>query len=108
MLKQTEVANVEDVLNRKSQMQQLMTQVQSQEAQIKDLQGDLQTARRELVHARQRVEVEKFKTDLKQSSNRASMASKLYQARTEDELKKIKNVVAEQDATNDLTIPLEE
>ena len=108
VLKQTEVANVEDVLNRKSQMQQLMTQVQSQEAQIKDLQGDLQTARRELVHARQRVEVEKFKTDLKQSSNRASMASKLYQARTEDELKKIKNVVAEQDATNDLTIPLEE
>jgi uncharacterized protein YukE len=108
VLKQTEVANIEDVLNRSSKMQQLMNQVESQETQIKDLKGDLQTARRELVHARQRVEVEKYKTNLEQSSNRADMASKLYAARTEDELKKIKNVVAEQDATNDLTIPLEE
>ena len=85
-----------------------MNQVQSQESTIKDLQGDLQTARRELVHARQRVEVEKFKTDLEQSANRADMASKLYSARSDDELKKIKNVVAEQEATNDEIIPLEE
>ena len=60
VLKQTEVANVEDVLNRASKMSQLMNQVEGQREQIKDLQGDLQTARRELVHARQRVEVEKF------------------------------------------------
>ena len=108
VLKQTEVANIEDVLNRSSKMQQLMNQVESQETQIKDLKGDLQTARRELVHARQRVEVEKYKTNLEQSSNRADMASKLYAARTEDELKKVKTVVAEQDATNDQIIPLEE
>ena len=36
------------------------------------------------------------------------MASKLYAARSDDELKKIKNVVAEQEATNDEIIPLEE
>ena len=108
VLKQTEVANVEDVLNRSSKMSQLTRQVEGQSKQIKDLQGDLQTARRELVHARQRVEVEKFKTELEQSSNRADMASKLYAARTDDELKKVKNVVAEQEATNDEIIPLEE
>jgi hypothetical protein len=108
VLKQTEIANVEDVMNRSSKMSKLMNQVQSQESTIKDLQGDLQTARRELVHARQRVEVEKFKTDLEQSANRADMASKLYSARSDDELKKIKNVVAEQEATNDEIIPLEE
>jgi flagellar biosynthesis chaperone FliJ len=108
VLKQTEVANVEDVLNRSSKMSQLTSQVEGQSKQIKDLQGDLQTARRELVHARQRVEVEKFKTELEQSSNRADMASKLYAARTDDELKKVKNVVAEQEATNDEIIPLEE
>ena len=85
-----------------------MSQVQGQDKQIKDLQGDLQTARRELVHARQRVEVEKYKANLNQSSNRADMASKLYAARTEDELKKVKSVVAEQDATNDQITPLEE
>ena len=108
VLKQTDVANVEDVLNRNSKMQKLMSQVQGQDKQIKDLQGDLQTARRELVHARQRVEVEKYKANLNQSSNRADMASKLYAARTEDELKKVKSVVAEQDATNDQITPLEE
>ena len=108
VLKQTDVANVEDVLNRNSKMKKLMSQVQGQDKQIKDLQGDLQTARRELVHARQRVEVEKYKANLNQSSNRADMASKLYAARTEDELKKVKSVVAEQDATNDQITPLEE
>jgi hypothetical protein len=108
VLKQTEVANVEDVLNRSSKLSQLMNQVEGQQEQIKDLQGDLQTARRELIHARQRVEVEKFKADLEQSSNRADMATKLYAARTEDELKKVKNVVAGQEATNDEIIPLEE
>ena len=108
MLKQTEVANVEDVLNRSSKMSQLMNQVEGQQEQIKDLQGDLQTARRELVHARQRVEVEKYKADLEKSSGRADMASKLYAARTEDELKKVKNVVAGQNATNDEIIPLED
>ena len=108
VLKQTDVANVEDVMNRSSQIAQLSRQVEGQSKQIKDLQGDLQTARRELVHARQRVEVEKFKADLEQSSNRADMASKLYAARTDDELKKVKNVVAEQEATNDEIVPLEE
>ena len=108
VLKQTDVANVEDVMNRSSQIAQLTRQVQGQSEHIKDLQGDLQTARRELVHARQRVEVEKFKADLEQSSNRADMASKLYAARTDDELKKVKNVVAEQEATNDEIVPLEE
>ena len=108
VLKQTEVADMEGVINRSSKMKQLMSQVSSQEKQIKDLSGDLQTAQRELVHARQRVEVEKFKSDLKESSNRADMATQLYKSRTEDELKKVKGVVAEQEATNNEIIPLEE
>tara|TARA_R100000988_G_C3837206_1_gene88916 strand:- start:136 stop:501 length:366 start_codon:yes stop_codon:yes gene_type:complete len=108
VLKQTDVANVEDVLNRKGQIQQLMNQVNSQRKKIKDLQGDLQTAQRESIHARQRVEVEKFKTQLESSANRADMATKLYDARSKDELKKIKSVVAEEEPTNDRIIPLEE
>jgi hypothetical protein len=89
-------------------MKQLTSQVSSQQKQIKDLSGDLQTAQRELVHARQRVEVEKFKSDLKESSNRADMATQLYKSRTEDELKKVKGVVAEREASNNQIIPLEE
>jgi len=106
VLKQTDVANVEDVVNRNSKLAQLQRQVQSQQGQIKDLRGDLQTANRELVHARQRVEVEKFKTDLHASSTRAELATKLHSSRMDDELKKVKNVVAED--TNNGIIPLEE
>jgi len=106
VLKQTDVANVEDVVNRNSKLAQLQRQVQSQQGQIKDLQGDLQTANRELIHARQRVEVEKFKTDLHASSTRAELATKLHSSRMDDELKKVKNVVAED--TNNGIIPLEE
>ena len=108
VLKQTEVADMEGVINRSSKMKQLTSQVNSQQKQIKDLSGDLQTAQRELVHARQRVEVEKFKSDLKESSNRADMATQLYKSRTEDELKKVKGVVAEREASNNQIIPLEE
>jgi len=108
VLKQTEVADMEGVINRSSKMKQLTSQVNSQQKQIKDLSGDLQTAQRELVHARQRVEVEKFKSDLKESSNRADMATQLYKSRTEDELKKVKGVVAEREASNNEIIPLEE
>jgi hypothetical protein len=108
VLKQTDVANVEDVINRKGQIQQMMNQIDSQSKQIKDLQGDLQTAQREVIHARQRVEVEKFKTQLESSANKVDMATKLYDARTEDELKKMKNVVAEETPTNDMIVPLEE
>ena len=108
VLKQTDVANVEDVLNRKGQMQQMMKRLQQQDKQIKDLRGDLQTAQRETIHARQRVEVEKFKTRLSSTANRADLATQLYKSRSEDELKKIKNVVAEEEPTNDTIIPLED
>ena len=41
-----------------------MQQVQAMEEQIKNLEGDLQTAQRESVSDRKRVEVEKFKSRL--------------------------------------------
>ena len=44
--------------------QQLVQQIQGLEGQVKNLQGDLQTARRESVSDRKRVEVEKTKTRL--------------------------------------------
>tara|TARA_R110000744_G_scaffold20428_3_gene53568 strand:+ start:63 stop:2261 length:2199 start_codon:yes stop_codon:yes gene_type:complete len=108
VLKQTDVANVEDILNRKGQVQQMMKRLQQQDKKIKDLRGDLQTAQREVIHARQRVEVEKFKTQLGSTANRADLATQLYKSRSEDELRKIKNVVAEETPTNDTIVPLEE
>jgi len=69
---------------------QLQQQVQAQEEQIKELQGDLQTAQRESVSDRKRVEIEKFKTKLTDSANKTQKASQLYEARLNDELGKVK------------------
>jgi|TARA_Y100000031_G_scaffold107820_1_gene118679 hypothetical protein len=62
--KNPEIFDKEGILRRTEERQQLMQQVQAMQEQIKNLEGDLQTAQRESVHDRKRVEVEKFKSRL--------------------------------------------
>ncbi len=90
VLEQTEVADTEGVLKRAGMLQQMQQQLQAQEEEIKRLQGDLQTAQRESASDRKRVEIEKFKTKLNDSSNRTQKATQLYEARLNDELGKVK------------------
>lgn len=63
-LKKSDIFDKEGVTERMGQIQQLQQQLAGAQQQIKDLSGDLQTARRESVSARQRTEVEKFKSTL--------------------------------------------
>ncbi len=63
-LKKTEIFDKDGILQRMDEVAQLQQIVQQQEQTIKDLSGDLQTARRETVSSKQRVEVEKFKSSL--------------------------------------------
>jgi exonuclease VII large subunit len=49
-----------------AQMQQYITQLENQ---VKKLNGDLQTSEREMVSARKRSEVEKFKSELSEISH---------------------------------------
>jgi hypothetical protein len=65
-LKKTEIFDKEGVLQRTDQVAQLQQQLQSAQEQIKKLDGDLQTAHRESISSRKRVEVEKFKGKLKE------------------------------------------
>jgi hypothetical protein len=65
-LKKTEIFDKEGVLQRTDQVQQLHSQLQQAQEQIKKLNGDLQTAERESVQSRKRTEVEKFKGKLKE------------------------------------------
>jgi hypothetical protein len=95
VLKQTDVADTEGVLNRFDERTKMKGQIQQLGKQVKDLEGDLQTARREVVHAREKSELEKFKGNLKKSSDRADMTTQLYKSRTGDELKKLQKAVAE-------------
>ena len=73
LLKKTEVVDVEGVLERASIINQLQGQLEQAQQQIKELSGDLQTADRESVHAKKRLEVEKFKTQLDKASNKIDM-----------------------------------
>ena len=66
-LKKTEIFDKQGVLQRIDTIEQLQQQLQGAEQQIKKLSGDLQTSQRENVHNRQKVEVEKYKSRLKES-----------------------------------------
>jgi len=94
VLKQTEVADVEGVLNRASQVAQMQNRIAELEDALKKVRGDLQTAERESMHDRKRLEVEKVKTKLSQTANRAEAAQSLFSARVNDELSKVKQMVA--------------
>lgn len=89
LLKQTDVADIEGVLNRSSQIAQLKQALAQAEETIKDLQGDLQTARRESVNDMKKVAVEKFKSDLKEQEVRAEKETELYKQRLGDKLQNI-------------------
>jgi hypothetical protein len=97
VLKQTEVADTEGVLQRTSIINQLQSQVEQLTEQNKKLEGDLQTATRESLSDRKRVEVEKFKTKLNASANRTEKAGELFEARLQDELGKVKEENREQE-----------
>jgi hypothetical protein len=90
VLKKTEVVDYEGVLERMDQMRQMMQQIEEMQNYIKDLEGQLQTTTRESIHDKKRVEVEKFKTKLHQLGTRAEGATRLFDARLNDELKKEK------------------
>lgn len=87
VLKQTEVVDTEGVLERYSEMQRLQSELAQAQEQIKMLSGDLQTAQRETTHARQKAEIEKFKSQLKATASRAEAAGMLHKERMGDELR---------------------
>tara|TARA_Y100001970_G_scaffold22679_1_gene26302 strand:+ start:2143 stop:4398 length:2256 start_codon:yes stop_codon:yes gene_type:complete len=90
VLKQTNVADVEGVLNRASRESKLQSQIGGLQEQIKKLKGDLQTAQRESTHDKKRVEVKEFEVKLAKAEAKAEMAAQLFKARTNDELSKLK------------------
>ena len=103
VLKKTEVFDMEGVLQRIDMIQQLQQQVEQQEGEIKRLKGDMQTRDREAINLRKKVEVEKFKSDLDQVSNKAKAAGTLYEKRLDDSLATVKTSI--NDAANKMSSP---
>jgi regulator of replication initiation timing len=74
-------------MRRTDEKQQMMSQIQGLEEQLKNLQGDLQTAQRESVSDRKRVEVEKFKTRLSEVSSESKADRRVQRSKLENEVK---------------------
>ena len=103
VLKKTEVFDLEGVMQRTDTIAQLEQQLEQAGEQIKQLKGDLQSRDREAVNLRKKVEVEKFKGDLDQVSNKAKAAGTLYEKRLDDSLSTVKTQI--KDATSKLSSP---
>ena len=83
-LKKTEIFDKEGVLQRTDIILKLQQQLQGAQGQIKKLSGDLQTAHRESIQARKRTEVEKFKTQVKETELMNNYSQKLSIDRLKD------------------------
>lgn len=93
VLKKTEVFDMEGVLERTDVVQQLTQQLEQSKETIKKLQGDMQTREREVYHAKQRAEIEKFKADLDKTKVESKASSKLFEKRLDDALGQAKSEV---------------
>ena len=112
VLKQTDVADMEGVLERADQRKQMAGQIQQLQAQVKQLSGDLQTAQRESVQDRKRVEVKEFEKKLAKAEAKVEMATTLHNKRSQDELDKLKDAVSEvekrtEDKPNTKVVPIQ-
>ena len=103
VLKKTEVFDLEGVMETTDIIAKLQQQLEQASQQIKQLKGDLQTRDRESVNLRKKVEVEKFKGNLDQVSNKAKSAGTLYEKRLDDSLATIKTQI--KDAANKTSLP---
>ena len=103
VLKKTEVFDMEGVLERTDIIAKLQQQLEQSKEENKRLKGDLQTRDREAVNLRKKVEVEKFKGDLDQVSNKAKSAGTLYEKRLDDNLSTIKTQI--RDSVQQASLP---
>jgi len=86
-LMKTDIFDKEGVLQRMDIVAKLQGQLQQSQEQIKNLQGDLQTAHRESISSRKATEVEKFKTELKSQESQSKSANKLAIGKLESAVK---------------------
>ena len=103
VLKNTDVLDMEGVLQRIDMIAKLQSQVKQQAEQIKSLSGDLQTRDREAVNLRKKVEVEKFKGGLDKVSTKAQAAGSLFEKRMDDNLATVKRQIS--DASKQISSP---
>jgi hypothetical protein len=103
VLKKTEVFDMEGVMQRTDMIAQLQNALKQSQEENKKLKGDMQTRDREAVNLRKRVEVEKFKGDLNQVSEKAKAAGTIFEKRLDDNLATVKTQI--RDSAKQLSSP---
>ena len=95
VLKKTEVFDMEGVMQRTDMIDKLTGQLKQATTEIKKLKGDLQTREREVYHAKQKAELEKFKSDLDSTSTKAKAAGTVFEKRLGDAIGSVQKEVRE-------------
>lgn len=103
VLKKTEVFDMEGVMQRTDMIAQLQNALKQSQEENKKLKGDMQTRDREAVNLRKKVEVEKFKGDLNQVSEKAKAAGTIFEKRLDDNLATVKTQI--RDSAKQLSSP---
>ena len=94
---------MEGVMQRTDMIAQLQNALKQSQEENKKLKGDMQTRDREAVNLRKRVEVEKFKGDLNQVSEKAKAAGTIFEKRLDDNLATVKTQI--RDSAKQLSSP---
>lgn len=87
ILKQTDIPNIDKVLQKMDVIAQQQQAIAQLEEQVKMLKGDLQTANREVIQSGQKVEIEKTKTKLNKVVNNFESAQVLQDQMAKADLK---------------------
>ena len=90
ILRESEIPDVEEIIAKQDKLNQAMQYIQELEGQLKQVTGDKQTTDRENLHLRQKVEVEKVKTNLKAMESDVKGAVNVAKMRLSDEVKREK------------------
>jgi len=86
-LQETDIKNKEALINRKSMLSQAQSQIESQEEEIKQLNGDIDTLRRQLLQMGIKDELSTAKMEIDRAKTETKAMDKLIQERMRDALK---------------------
>ncbi len=92
ILRESGLADVEEIMQSESRLKEAEQIIQQMDETIKDLDGDMQTLKRENVHAEQKVIIEKFKTKWAIITSKLEASQLLTRYRQQDELKLEKQI----------------
>jgi len=90
-IQETDIKNKEALMNRKSMLAQKDQVIDSQEEQIKQLKGDVDTLRRQLLQMGLKDELSKAKMEIDRSKTETKAIDKLVQERMRDSLKQARD-----------------